>query len=111
ASTHTLKLKAFDSSGAPMWTYDLGWNIEAGIWYSPFIVYDFDGNGKAEVAAKTGLTPEDDGANYEDQRVNGRVDGGDVDEFLSIIDGETGNVVQRQPWPSGEGITSYNERS
>ncbi|MDA3874123.1 MAG: hypothetical protein PF795_09190 [Kiritimatiellae bacterium] len=118
-STHTLKLKAFDGyTGAHMWTYDLGWNIEAGVWYSPFIVYDFDGNGKAEVAAKTGLTPQDDGANYVDYRDNqnggtgqGRVDNPNGPEFLSIIDGETGNIVQRQPWPNREGLVKYNWRS
>ncbi|MEX2606107.1 MAG: LamG-like jellyroll fold domain-containing protein [Kiritimatiellia bacterium] len=108
ASTHTLKLKAFNGlTGAHMWTYDLGWNIEAGIWYSPYIVYDFDGDGKAEVAAKTGLTPQDDGEDYEDERdVDGRVESDS--EFLAIIDGITGNVVDRAPWPDREGLHSYN---
>ena len=31
----------------------MGPGIEPGIWYSPFIVYDFNGDGKAEVAVKT----------------------------------------------------------
>lgn len=34
----------------------MGPGIEPGIWYSPFIVYDFNGDGKAEVAIKTAGT-------------------------------------------------------
>lgn len=41
------------SDGTYLWTYDMGPGIEPGIWYSPFIVYDFNGDGKAEVAIKT----------------------------------------------------------
>ena len=32
----------------------VGWAIERGIWYSPMIVFDLDGDGRAEVAVKTG---------------------------------------------------------
>lgn len=33
-------------------TVYLGWNMNMGIWWTPFIVADFDGDGKAEVALK-----------------------------------------------------------
>lgn len=36
-----------------LWRIDLGVNIRAGAHYSQFIVYDFDGDGKAEMAVKT----------------------------------------------------------
>jgi hypothetical protein len=49
----THKLEAYSSTGRFLWRRDLGWNIEMGIWYSPFIVADLDGDGKAEVIAKT----------------------------------------------------------
>ena len=35
-----------------MWRYDLGWNMNMGVWSTPFITGDFDGDGKAEVALK-----------------------------------------------------------
>lgn len=105
SSGYTYKLKAFKSDGTALWAqpFDLGWNIEAGVWYSPFIVYDFDGDGKAEVAAKTAPMSPD----YRD--ANGRVDTGP--EYLSIINGETGVLVTSINWPDRTGITSYNHRS
>ena len=52
-SPETFKVEAYLNDGTFLWRKDLGWNIELGIWYSPMIVYDFDGDGKAEVALKT----------------------------------------------------------
>jgi rhamnogalacturonan endolyase len=54
-STTTYKLEAYRLDGTMMWRYDMGWSIEAGIWYSPWIVYDVDGDGKAEVYCKAGV--------------------------------------------------------
>ena len=79
-----------------LWRHDLGWAIEQGIWYSPYIVYDLDGDGKAEVAVKTG---EGDPRDAE-----GRVQAGP--EWLTILDGMTGKAVTQVPWPSREGFGS-----
>ena len=81
-SPETFKLEAYLSDGTFLWQKDLGWNIELGIWYSPFIVYDFDGNGKAEVAVKTAPAEPD----YRDK--DGRVFDGP--EYCSILEGMTG---------------------
>ena len=86
----THKLEAYTSTGRFLWRRDLGWNIEMGIWYSPFIVADLDGDGKAEVIAKTApLTPD-----YRDP--DGRVQRGP--EFLTVIDGLTGRDICSVPW-------------
>lgn len=53
-SPETYKLEAYRHDGRFLWRFDLGWSIERGIWYSPYLVYDLDGDGKAEVAVKTG---------------------------------------------------------
>jgi rhamnogalacturonan endolyase len=37
-----------------MWQYDMGWSIEMGGWFSPYVIYDLDGDGCAEVALKAG---------------------------------------------------------
>jgi rhamnogalacturonan endolyase len=103
-SPDTYKLEAYAGDGKFLWRYDLGWSIERGIWYSPYLVYDLDGDGKAEVAAKTGEgDPRDP---------DGRVTKGP--EYLSILDGQTGKPICRIDWPSREGFTgksAYNHAS
>lgn len=39
--------------GTRLWRIDLGRNIRSGAHYVPFLVYDFDGDGKAELMVKT----------------------------------------------------------
>lgn len=97
-STDTLKIDAYRSDGTRLWRNDLGWSIECGVWYSPFLAYDLDGDGKAEVAVKTGEgDPRDN---------DGRVTSGP--EWLSIWDGMTGKEVTRVEWPSRDGFADYN---
>ena len=43
-----------DGTGRSLWKICLGPNVRAGSHYSPFMVYDFDGDGKAEVVVRTG---------------------------------------------------------
>ena len=86
----TYKISAYLGDGTWLWTYDMGPGIEPGIWYSPFIVYDFNGDGKAEVAIKTA------GTDYV-KNEKGRVCGGS--EYLSVLDGMTGKEIDRVDWP------------
>ena len=86
----TYKIEAYLHDGTYLWTRDLGPGIEPGVWYSPFIVYDFDGDGKAEVALKTA----GDDFLKNDQ---GRVYGGS--EHLSIWNGMTGEEIALVDWP------------
>ncbi|MBR4221510.1 MAG: carbohydrate binding domain-containing protein, partial [Victivallales bacterium] len=37
-SPDTYKLEAFLGNGTRLWTVDLGWDIEQGIWYSPYCI-------------------------------------------------------------------------
>ena len=53
-SPATFKIEAYLADGSFLWRHDLGWAIEHGIWYSPMIVHDLDGDGKAEVCLKAG---------------------------------------------------------
>lgn len=46
-------LDAYDLDGTRLWRIDLGRNIRAGAHYTQFIVYDLDGDGRAELACKT----------------------------------------------------------
>lgn len=108
----TYKLEAYLSDGTFLWRKDLGWNIESGIWYSPYLVYDFDGDGRAEVAVKTGPMDEDHRDSGPDEHglyAAGRVTSGP--EYVSVLDGMTGKEQARADWPSRTGLGSYNHTS
>jgi rhamnogalacturonan endolyase len=103
--SRTYKMHAVTQGGRQLWRNDLGPAIEMGNWYSPHLAYDFDGDGKAEIAVKTGETINDPKAQpIRDDK--GRVI--DDREYLSIWDGATGAVMTRVPWPSREGYKTYN---
>lgn len=51
--TGQTKLEAYTLDGEMLWRIDLGRNIREGAHYTQFLVYDFDGDGKAEVVCKT----------------------------------------------------------
>jgi hypothetical protein len=89
-SLDTYKLEAYSSTGRFLWQHDLGWSIETGQWYAPFIVYDLDGDGRAEVYIK--------GGEGDPREPDGHVLTGP--EYLFKIDGMTGKVVQKRPWIS-----------
>ena len=101
---------AGDDFGKQLWRIRMGKNIRSGAHYSPFLVYDFDGDGKAEFVLKTAPgTTDANGAyvstvgasddirnittNASDLRNgNGHVTSGE--EFLTIFNGETGAAMQ-----------------
>ena len=89
-SPDTYKLDAYTADGKRLWRYDLGWAIERGIWYSPLVVHDLDGDGKAEIAVKTG--------EGDPRGPDGRVQTGP--ESVSILDGMTGKVLACTDWLS-----------
>lgn len=100
-SPDTYKLEAYLSDGTFLWRYDLGWAIELGIWYSPYIAYDVDGDGKAEVLTKAG--------EGDPREPTGHVVKGP--EWLLVLDGLTGEERRRIPWISREGYEDYNRAS
>lgn len=46
-------IDAYTLEGKQLWRIDLGKNIRSGAHYTQFMVYDFDGDGRAEIAFKT----------------------------------------------------------
>jgi len=86
----TYKLEAYLNDGTHLWTKDLGLGIVPGVWYSPFICYDFNGDGKAEVALKS--APDNVKRNEQGRVVDG-------DEYLTVLDGLTGKPLDQVDWP------------
>jgi len=86
--------EAYKLDGTFLWRINLGKNIREGAHYTQFIVYDLDGDGKAEFACKTadgtvdgkGKVIGDANADYRNSR--GYILDGP--EFLTIFDGRTG---------------------
>ena len=103
-SPDTYKLEAYKHDGTFLWRFDLGWSIERGIWYSPYVVADLDGDGKAEVAVKTGKG--------DPRGEDGKVQTGP--EYVTILDGLTGRPRTQVDWPSRRAFTgkhAYNYAS
>lgn len=97
-------LDAYEFSGEHLWRINLGTNIREGEHYTQFIVYDLDGDGRAEIACKTadgtidgegqviGDPDKDWRTTDPDSRSFGRVLAGP--EFFTIFDGKTGAVLK-----------------
>ena len=97
-SPDTYKLEAYRHDGTFLWRKDLGWNLNLGIWWTPFVVWDFDGDGKAEVAVKTApfAATRESSLAEKDGPARGFVIEGD--EYCSILDGLTGEEITRVDW-------------
>ena len=104
-SPGTYAIQAVRSDGTLLWRNDLGWAIEQGTWYSPYVVYDLNGDARAEVAVKIGEGDPRD--------ADGRVRSGE--EWLAIWEGTTGRELARAPWPDrtgfGDDLRGYNYAS
>ncbi len=96
--------QAYQLDGTLLWTINLGKNIREGAHYTQFLVYDFDGDGRAEVAMKTadgtidGTGKVIGDANADHRNEQGRILSGS--EYLTIFDGLSGkalNTIQFEP--------------
>ncbi len=95
--TGETKLEAYEFDGTLMWRINMGKNIREGAHYTQFIVYDFDGDGKAELAAKTADgTIDGKGTVIGNAQADHRNSDGYImkgPEFLTMFDGETGEAL------------------
>lgn len=96
--TGPVLLDCYKLNGQHLWRINLGKNIRAGAHYTQFMVFDFDGDGRAEVVVKTGDgTIDGIGKVIGDARADYRADNGRIlsgPEYLTIFNGLTGAVMQ-----------------
>jgi rhamnogalacturonan endolyase len=89
--------QAYTLAGQMLWQINLGKNIREGAHYTQFMVYDLDGDGKAEIAMKTADgTIDGQGKPIGDSTKDYRNDQGrilDGPEYLTVFDGQTGAAV------------------
>lgn len=95
--TGNVILDAYKLNGEQLWRINLGHNIRAGAHYTQFLVYDLDGDGKAEMVCKTADGTVDGEKNVLGDKTadyrnsTGRVLSGP--EYLTIFNGETGKAM------------------
>ncbi|CAD0007006.1 rhamnogalacturonan lyase family protein [Flavobacterium salmonis] len=94
----------YKMNGTLLWRINLGKNVNAGPHFNQFMVYDFDGDGKAEIILKTADgTIDGTGTVIGNATVDHRNSGGWVQagpEFLTVFNGLTGaamSTVAYQP--------------
>ncbi|MEJ2647116.1 MAG: rhamnogalacturonan lyase, partial [Sedimentisphaerales bacterium] len=102
--TGTPVFDAYEMDGTLMWRINLGINIREGEHYTQFMVYDLDGDGKAEIACKTadgtvdgkGTVIGDKDKDWRTRKPGDRTDGRILDgpEYLTIFDGQTGAALK-----------------
>ncbi|WP_305798122.1 rhamnogalacturonan lyase [Haloterrigena gelatinilytica] len=105
--TSDVLLDGYTMEGEHLWRINLGQNIRAGAHYTPFAVYDFDGDGKAELAVRTsdgatdgtGEVIGDPDADYANDA--GRILEGP--EYLTVFDGETGEALATEDFEPARG--------
>lgn len=106
-----------------LWRVDLGDNIRDGAHYTQFMVYDFDGDGKAEMICKTATGSKDGIGAYVNQAAtdptikshennkdyrnsSGQIISGP--EYLTVFDGQTGKAIHTTWYLPGRAGTGDN---
>ena len=115
--TDDVYLDGYKLNGTRLWRIDLGPNIRAGAHYTQFSVYDFDGDGKAEVACKTAPGTKDGQGNYlhtgpaanDDDSAVYRSASGYIltgPEYLTVFSGATGQELATIDYPVPRGVVN-----
>ncbi|MBI4941011.1 MAG: rhamnogalacturonan lyase, partial [Actinobacteria bacterium] len=96
--------------GTLLWRIDLGRNVRAGAHYTQFQVYDYDGDGRAEVAMRTADGTKDGAgtvigsATADHRTAKGYVLSGP--EWLTVFDGRTGRALASADYVPARGTVS-----
>lgn len=121
--TGNVLLSCYEFDGTELWSQpiNLGKNIRAGAHYTQFMVYDFDGDGLAEIVMKTAPGSTDGNGNYVSKAGNTstirntnnskdyRESGGYLvsgPEYLTVFEGKTGAALQTIDYTPAYSVTS-----
>ena len=102
-------------SGERLWRISLGPNIRSGAHYTQFMVYDFDGDGRAELMVKTADgTVDGTGAVIGDSTADWRNKGGHIlegPEYITVFDGLTGRALDTKPYiPERGDVSAWGDK-
>ncbi len=108
--TSNVFIDCYKLNGTRLWRIDLGRNIRAGAHYTQFMVYDFDGDGKAEMICKTAdATKDGKGTIIGNSNADYRNTGGYIlsgPEYLTVFNGETGAAMKTIDYNPARGTVS-----
>ncbi|RVX41310.1 hypothetical protein EDD27_3818 [Nonomuraea polychroma] len=108
--TGNVYVDAYRLNGTRLWRIDLGRNIRAGAHYTQFQVYDYDGDGRAEVAMKTADGTRDGaGTVIGNASADHRNSGGYIlsgPEYLTMFNGLTGAAMSTVNYDPPRGTVS-----
>jgi hypothetical protein len=108
--TSNVYVDAYRLNGTRLWRVNLGRNIRAGAHYTQFQVYDYDGDGRAEVAMKTadgtvsGTGQTIGNASADFRNADGYVLSGP--EYLTMFNGLTGAAMSTVDYVPARGTVS-----
>lgn len=124
--TGEVYIDCYRMNGEQLWRINLGKNIRAGAHYTQFMVYDLDGDGKAEVVMRTadgtidgkGKVIGDANADYREEGTfdpsrnqimkQGRILKGK--EYLTVFSGDTGEVLHTIDYiPARGNVTDWGD--
>jgi rhamnogalacturonan endolyase len=116
--TGNVLVDAYKLNGERLWRIDLGHNIRAGAHYTQFMVYDLDGDGKAEVAMRTApgtidgtgnfVLLDNDNPNDDFRNSSGYILSGP--EYLTVFSGETGAELATIPFePARDSVSQWGD--
>jgi len=119
--TSDVYIDGYTLAGKRLWRIDLGPNIRAGAHYTQMSVYDFDGDGKAELAVKTAPGTKDGTGAYLSTGTAAGADNTAVyrnatgyiltgPEWITVFDGTTGKERATIDYPVPRGtVTSWGD--
>lgn len=113
--TSNVYIDCYELDGTRRWRIDLGKNIRAGAHYTQFMVYDFNGDGYAEMAVKTADgTVAGDGTVIGDASKDYRNSSGyilDGPEYLTLFEGRTGKILNTIDYEPARGnVSSWGDK-
>jgi rhamnogalacturonan endolyase len=107
-SKDTYKIDGYNGrTGEFLWRIELGWNINHGIWFSPMVVRDLDGDGKAEVCLRTAPYA----ATREQMFSPDKPFVLEGPEYLSVYSGQTGREIDKVDWIERGQVTDWADHS
>jgi rhamnogalacturonan endolyase len=112
--TGNVYMDAYKLNGTRLWQIDLGRNIRAGAHYTQFVVYDLDGDGRAEVSMKTAPGTVDGVGNFvlmgsDSAAADYRNSSGYIltgPEYLTVFNGQTGANMATVAYQPARGSVS-----
>ncbi len=108
-SRDTYKFDGYNGrTGEFMWRIDLGWNVDMGIWWTPMVIRDLDGDNRAEIVLRTKPYAATLEAALPGARTGNVLEG---PEWVSVYDGLTGQEIDKGDWIELQSVQHWGDNT